>query len=1108
MPKTLITPEGKSVVVPDDEVLAKKRLGYTEETTREAASRSASEQIREDASTFRAKGQALLAGVARGATLGLSDVALNATGDEDIVHRLRNVREANPTISTIGEVGGGVALALATGGGSAAAEGGGATASYVARSAARGAVEGAAQSAGSYLSDAALYDKEISAEGFMAAAGAGGILGGAAAGGFAAAERGFIAARKLIPKHTATEGAVTRAADDLDAELAKSLDAGDDSIRAAKDQLEVMRLQRAELDVAAQRRVLEKRAAEAAKAQAQAEMQAQRLATQKRLDEIRIAKAKEPKTARPGRKGQTRSPVESTAPPTYETIPRGAVVDAEIPASALENRIELPGAGDDVVKAQKAEALVSREPLRTDVDQPIRLAVHPDGRYEVVDGRNRIAAAIRQGKPIRAKVERAYVPEAAADDLAGAPIGNVRPTSDVPADAFGSSRYGNAPVGMEDDSLEDLLRASIAQRKPPTALDEIHEAMAELDPEAARIVDAVRAQEAAAANLQKRFRVRAPQEIGGSTTAVIPDAPDLTLGRVKQMYEKANDAEKAALLIRIGPEKSKALLEIVEGKAGFAKWYKNKNHWWDDPSYRPLPTKPGPAADDLGNLAPRVLPGAEGAIPDADDLARMSDEGIEALDDMHRAVAELEEYERSVTNLATTLGPGAPPSAAEMAARYGAAVDDQARKVTERMAQVADEAPVPSPTFAEGSGPVAAPSMPLAPPPVVKPGASPTPLADDLGARLAAQADTAKSADVASLPGAAALQEAKSSGKKGMAGMIADIGAANEALQAVGITLPFMPDVDKIPVIGPIVGAYLKLRAGMTVLGKAGFRVPFSGEARIAAGAAATRDRVAQSVDRLLGVSAKAARAARPVVAAQAWRVPDALSAVLYDTGDEKRRKASQDPQQLLQQRTQEVLAAQANPAGVKATVRQQLRDVRDPDVIAAVYEVAQRKLDYLAKHAPVAPPPNPLSRSTWRASPAEVERFARRVRAANDPVTVLDDVATGRVTPEGAETLREVYPQIYAEARKRLIEQSTSLERSLPHATIVRLSVLFDAPLVSSLEPLNLAAIQAAGKPPSGNGQGGAPSMAAPQSLSPPPAGAPDLSRLYMTPGEKRAAR
>jgi hypothetical protein len=1108
MPVTLITPEGKAVIVPDDEVMAKKRLGYTEESTRQAAARSADDQIKEDSSTVAAKGQALLAGVGRGATFGLTDVAMGATGDEDITRRLRNVREANPTLSTAGEIAGGVGVALATGGGSAAASGGG-TARYVAGSALRGSIEGGAQAGGMYLSDAALYNKEASAEGFLAATGTGVALGGAAGGAFAGAERGFIKARDLIPKSSASKESVIRAADDVDAEVTRALATGDDSIRTAKDQLELMRLQRAELDVAAQQRVLEKRAAEAAKAQAAADLQAQKLATQQQLDEVRIAKAKEPKTSRPGRGGKTRSPVEQTPDilppqaPTYESIAKGDVIDAEIPADALANRIELPGGTDDAVKAQKAQDIVGREPLRTDVPDPIRLAVHPDGRYEVVDGRNRIAAAIEQGKPIRAKVERAYVP----DDVVGKPIGNVRPGGSefgAPADGAGS-RYGNAPAGMEDDSLEDLLRKSVEQGKPQTSLDEIHEAMAELDPDAARLVDAVRAQEAAAANLQKRFRVRAPQEIGGSTSAVIPDAPNLTLGRVKQMYEVANDAEKAALLQQVGPEKAKALLEIVEGKAGFAKWYKNKNHWWDDPTYRPLPERVGPAADDLGNLAPRVMPGAEGAIAGADDMARLADDELASLDDMHRAVAELSEYERSVTDLATALGPNAPPSAMEMAAKYTMAVDDNARKVADRMAQVADEAPVPS-AFPEGSGPVRMPEMPATPPVAAAP--SPTPMADTLRAGMAKDADAAKAAGLVSLPGAGGL--AAPAKKKGIAGMLADLGSANEALQAVGVNLPFMPDVDKIPVIGPLVGGYLKLRAGLTVLGKAGFRVPLSGEARVAAGAAKTRDRVAQSVDRLLGVGVKAARAARPVVASQAWRVPDALSSVLYDTGEKHPRAKSKDPTEMLAMRTREVLAAQSNPAGVKATVRAAMRDVRDPDVINAVYAVAQRKFDYLAKHAPVAPPQNPLSKSKWQASPAEIERFARRVRAANDPVSVLDDVATGRVTPEGAETLREVYPQLYSEARVRLIEQAPKLSRSLPHRTIVRLSVLFDAPLVSSLEPDNLAAIQAAGKPSNDNGQGGAP-MAAPPgapAMSPPPAGAPDLSSMYMTPGQKRAVR
>lgn len=72
------------------------------------------------------------AGVARGATLGLSDAAaagVDALAGTDITGDLNALREVNPGLSALGEVGGAVAPLLFTGGGSALA---------------RGAVEGAA----------------------------------------------------------------------------------------------------------------------------------------------------------------------------------------------------------------------------------------------------------------------------------------------------------------------------------------------------------------------------------------------------------------------------------------------------------------------------------------------------------------------------------------------------------------------------------------------------------------------------------------------------------------------------------------------------------------------------------------------------------------------------------------------------------------------------------------------------------------------------------------------------------------------------------------------------------------------------------------------------
>jgi len=161
--------------------------------------------------------------IARGATVGLSDVALTSALGDDYRERALARQQANPTLSTAGEVAGAVAPILASGGTGLAARGvtalgapargvaalgrggealaaaalrtAGATGtSALGRVGARavsmgvgGAVEGAAYGVGKEVSDAALGGTEITAEKLLAGAedgalfGAlgGGILGGA-----------------------------------------------------------------------------------------------------------------------------------------------------------------------------------------------------------------------------------------------------------------------------------------------------------------------------------------------------------------------------------------------------------------------------------------------------------------------------------------------------------------------------------------------------------------------------------------------------------------------------------------------------------------------------------------------------------------------------------------------------------------------------------------------------------------------------------------------------------------------------------------------------------------------------------------------------------------
>lgn len=832
-----------------------------------------------------------------------------------------------------------------------------------------GAAEGAMQTGGQYLSSVALGDRDLSAEAFMAEAGKGALLGGAIGGALGAAERGFIAARKLIPKSMGGKAELAKAADNVDAELTKALDGTERAQQAARDKLEALRLQRADLDVAAQAKVAERRAAEAAQAE-------QKLATQRELDAIKLDRAKNP----PPRAPRTRKP--------------GAAADDLAPV----------------------------EPLPT--------SAAPD-------------------KPVQVDVVTAPdVPPVAAADGGDDLLAQLAATKSK-LDA------GETFGGM-------------AQRKP--VVDEIHEAMAEIDPEAAAIVNAAKAHEAAAEKIRSRFTIR---DRNGTHRVEIPEMADMTLGRVKQAYTVANDAEKAAILETIGPERAKALTEVVEGRATFDKWYKNKNHWYEDPSYRAQMEPIGPAPDDLAvDFADGTAPGFDGATMSADDFADV--------DSMNRAAADLAEYEQTMASLVEQLGPAAPADLVETAAKHAAAVDAHADDGIARMAQIADD-------------------MPTAPAVAAAPAVEATaPIVRGEAAQVAASGDPLKAASLVSLPGATAMVKAGG----GKARLLADLGAANEALQAVGIHTPF--DVKNIPVIGPIASAYLKLRAALTVAKKAGFRVPLVGDAAVAAGSSRARDRVAESVEKMLAGGAKAVgrantAAGRMGAVATLPRAAEALRARLYDDG--QKRPAPKSDVDALRARLAELDAATANPAGVAATVRANLRGVQSAGVVDAVAAVAQRKLSYLAKHAPTPPIAAPLSRAQWRPAPAEIDRFARRVRAANDPIGVLDDVSRGVVTAEAVDTLREVYPRLYEEARAHLLLKAPDVREALPHQLVVRMSALFDVPLISSMEPAQIAAIQAISPT-----MAPAPNAPAAPAMTPAPGGAPNVSDMFMTGADRRA--
>lgn len=96
------------------------------------------------------------------------------------------------------------------------------------------------------------------------------------------------------------------------------------------------------------------------------------------------------------------------------------------------------------------------------------------------------------------------------------------------------------------------------------------------------------------------------------------------------------------------------------------------------------------------------------------------------------------------------------------------------------------------------------------------------------------------------------------------------------------------------------------------------------------------------------------------------------------------------------------------------------------------------------------------------RVADSQMAKFVRAYDAVSNPRQVLQDVARGRLTRDGAEALRVVYPQIH----QQLVEQvqlhlAQSGRERVPYQKLVQLSILTGKPMHPSLEPRFIAACQ-----------------------------------------------
>jgi len=165
-----------------------------------------------------------------------------------------------------------------------------------------------------------------------------------------------------------------------------------------------------------------------------------------------------------------------------------------------------------------------------------------------------------------------------------------------------------------------------------------------------------------------------------------------------------------------------------------------------------------------------------------------------------------------------------------------------------------------------------------------------------------------------------------------------------------------------------------------------------------------------------------------------------------------------------------------ANPAAQAEKFAQAMGDLPKtaPELTQELAATNTRGLAFLASKLP----PNrsgdgslqPLAETSALTS-EQKRKWALYANTVNDPRSALKDLKSGRFTPEQAEALRVVYPQLYAVVQKAATEQLAATKTKLPLAKSAALGSILGVPGAAALTPQRLQANQAVYQQPKTKG-------------------------------------
>lgn len=267
-----------------------------------------------------------------------------------------------------------------------------------------------------------------------------------------------------------------------------------------------------------------------------------------------------------------------------------------------------------------------------------------------------------------------------------------------------------------------------------------------------------------------------------------------------------------------------------------------------------------------------------------------------------------------------------------------------------------------------------------------------------------------------------------------------------------------MPNTDDIPVVGPVLGAYLKFRAVHGAIGKLGIRLPgpVGRIAQIGAGVQNRASDVVQAIVVRAPAAAKVVERASPsltmTLGRPLWESPEG--------GRDEAPAVKGDPLRLYRQRVDELDRAIGDPEGTRRKIVDSIP--APPSVANAIADAKMRQLEYLHSQVPADPRPPTIRPREPRPNLAEARRLGEQIYACERPVEAIKDVLDGNLSPLAANAVKAVFPRLFQAMQEQLVEKLAEAGADVSFDRLCRAALVFDVPLSTQTSPEYIAARQA----------------------------------------------